>query len=45
MSNHRTFSARPETTCDLRQRLLAVAIGGAISLSAFGAYGIESRAV
>lgn len=42
MSRHHTFSARTETIRNLRQRLLALAIGGAISLTAFGAYGVES---
>lgn len=42
MSHRRTFSARTETIRRLRQRLLALAMGGAISLSAFGAYGVES---
>lgn len=42
MSHHHTFSARTETIRNLRQRLLALAMGSAISLTAFGAYGMES---
>ncbi|ULK94938.1 hypothetical protein [Bradyrhizobium sp. I71] len=41
-SHHRTFSARTETKHNLRRHLLALAIGGAISMTAFGAYGMDS---
>lgn len=42
LSHHNTFSARTETNRNLRQRLLALLMGGAISMTAFGAYGMES---
>ena len=42
MSHLHTFSAPTETNRNLRQRLLAMLMGGAISMSAFGAYGTES---
>ncbi|WP_234683729.1 hypothetical protein [Bradyrhizobium monzae] len=41
-SHHHTFSARTENIRNLRQRLLALAMGSAMSLTAFGAYGVES---
>lgn len=41
-SHHHRFSARTETKHNLLRHLLALAIGGAISMTAFGAYGIES---
>src|SRR5690348_818637 len=37
-----TFSARAETNHNLRRALLALAMGSAMSLTAFGAYGVES---
>jgi hypothetical protein len=37
-----TFSARTETNRTLRRALLALAMGSAMSLTAFGAYGVES---
>ncbi|MGY4622418.1 hypothetical protein [Bradyrhizobium sp. USDA 4486] len=42
LSHHHTFSARTETNRNLRRRLLALVMGSAISLTAFGAYGVES---
>lgn len=42
MNHHRTFSARTETIRNLWRHLLVLAIGSAISLAAFGAYGMES---
>jgi hypothetical protein len=37
-----TFSARTETNHNLRRALLALVMGSAMSLTAFGAYGVES---
>ena len=42
LSHHHTFSARTETNHNLRRRLLALVMGSAMSLTAFGAYGVES---
>ncbi len=42
LSHHHAFSARTETNRDLRRRLLALVMGSAMSLTAFGAYGVES---
>ncbi|MCC8936213.1 hypothetical protein H8A99_06800 [Bradyrhizobium sp. Arg68] len=42
LSHHRTFSARTETNRNLRRRLLSLVMGSAMSLTAFGAYGVES---
>lgn len=42
LSHHHTFSARTETNRNLRRRLLALVMGSAMSLTAFGAYGVES---
>lgn len=42
LSHHHTFSARTETNCNLRRGLLALLMGSAMSLTAFGAYGVES---
>ncbi|QOZ77661.1 hypothetical protein XH83_20775 [Bradyrhizobium sp. CCBAU 53351] len=42
LSHHHTFSARTETNRNLRRRLLALVMGSAMSLTAFGAYGMES---
>ncbi|MCA6122067.1 hypothetical protein J6500_09180 [Bradyrhizobium sp. WSM 1704] len=41
LSYHHTFSARTETNRNLRRHLLALVLGGAMSLTAFGAYGLE----
>ena len=40
LSHHHTFSARTETNRNLRRRLLALV--SAMSLTAFGAHGVES---
>ncbi|MBW7962527.1 hypothetical protein [Bradyrhizobium sp. BR 10261] len=42
LSHHHTFSARTETSRNLRRGLLALLMGSAISLTAFAAYGVES---
>ncbi|MBR0707969.1 hypothetical protein [Bradyrhizobium liaoningense] len=42
INDRRTFSARSETVHNLRRHLISLAIGGALSLTAFGAYGMES---
>ena len=42
MSHHHTFSARTETKHNLLRHLPALAIGSAISMTAFGAYGMDS---
>ena len=42
LSHQHTFSARTETNRNLLRRLLALVMGSAISLTAFGAYGVES---
>ena len=42
LSHHHTFSARTETNRNLRRHLLALVMGSAVSLTAFGAYGVES---
>ena len=43
LSYHHTFSARTESNRNLRRGLLALLMGSAISLTAFGAYGVESQ--
>jgi hypothetical protein len=42
MMKHHAFSASKETMRSLRRHLLALAIGSAMSMTAFGAYGMES---
>lgn len=42
MMKHHAFSAPTETMRSLRRHLPALAIGGAISMTAFGAYGMEN---
>ncbi|WP_439373578.1 hypothetical protein [Bradyrhizobium sp. DASA03120] len=42
LSHHHTFSARTETNRKLPGRLLALVMGSAMSLTAFGACGVES---
>ncbi|WFU31092.1 hypothetical protein QA635_31650 [Bradyrhizobium brasilense] len=42
LSYHHTFSDRTETNRNLRRGLLALVVAGAMSLAAFGAYGVES---
>lgn len=41
-SHHHRFSARTETKHNLLRHLLALEIGSAISMTTFGAYGMES---
>ena len=42
MRHLNTFSARAEANRNLRRHLLALVMGSAMSLTAFGAYGVES---